>query len=563
MQQRDGVAEARLEARDGLRRQRDLGHQHDHAPPALERPLRGPQVDLGLARAGDAVQEVLAARLDRRAAPPPARRSARPRGRRGGGSAAAPPARSAIVTSPRFSSRRRSRGRRPPGPAAARAARAGASVSRSPSSARRRPRAHSRSRGLPARRQHERQRPRRRRAVLLRHPQRELDEVGADRLLAHRARRHQPLRRHLAVRASPTTTPSSFWWPNGTRTTEPTSTRRVGQRVVERPAQAARGGQRLDPGDHAADPISLPVVNRILLGDNLDLMRAEPDGSVQLVYIDPPFNTGRDQRGARSSPPPRRGGGDRTGFGGRRYRPSCSSSPPTATLRRLPRLPRAAAARDAPAAAPQRHALLPHRLPRGALLQAAARRAVRPRVLPQRADLGLRLRRQAAPPLAGQARHDPRLRRTRAPTTSTPRRSTASRTWRPGLVTPEKAARGKLPTDVWWHTIVSPTGREKTGYPTQKPEGVLRRMVQASRPGDLCLDPFAGSARSARSPPARPPLPADGLQPGGGHGCDPSTARDLTSRSTLGFHVHPWYRKDRFRLAARHAGGRRRSSAAS
>ena len=64
----------------------------------------------------------------------------------------------------------------------------------------------------------------------------------------------------------------------------------------------------------------------------------------------------------------------------------------------------------------------------------------------------------------------------------------------PGLVTAEKAARGKLPTDVWWHTIVSPTGREKTGYPTQKPEGVLRRIVQASsRPGDWCLDPFAGS----------------------------------------------------------------------
>jgi site-specific DNA-methyltransferase (adenine-specific) len=64
----------------------------------------------------------------------------------------------------------------------------------------------------------------------------------------------------------------------------------------------------------------------------------------------------------------------------------------------------------------------------------------------------------------------------------------------PGLVGPDKAALGKLPTDVWWHTIVSPTGREKTGYPTQKPEGVLRRIVQASsRPGDWVLDCFAGS----------------------------------------------------------------------
>jgi site-specific DNA-methyltransferase (adenine-specific) len=64
----------------------------------------------------------------------------------------------------------------------------------------------------------------------------------------------------------------------------------------------------------------------------------------------------------------------------------------------------------------------------------------------------------------------------------------------PGLVTPEKRELGKLPTDVWWHTIVSPTGREKTGYATQKPQGVLRRIVQASSaPGDWVLDFFAGS----------------------------------------------------------------------
>ncbi|MEY2825820.1 MAG: hypothetical protein RLZZ122_184, partial [Actinomycetota bacterium] len=64
----------------------------------------------------------------------------------------------------------------------------------------------------------------------------------------------------------------------------------------------------------------------------------------------------------------------------------------------------------------------------------------------------------------------------------------------PGLVTEEKVERGKLPTDVWWHTIVSPTGKEKTGYPTQKPEGILRRIIQASsKPGDAVLDFFAGS----------------------------------------------------------------------
>ena len=64
----------------------------------------------------------------------------------------------------------------------------------------------------------------------------------------------------------------------------------------------------------------------------------------------------------------------------------------------------------------------------------------------------------------------------------------------PGLVTAEKVERGKLPTDVWWHTIVSPTGKEKTGYPTQKPLGILRRVIQASSaPGDTVLDFFAGS----------------------------------------------------------------------
>ena len=64
----------------------------------------------------------------------------------------------------------------------------------------------------------------------------------------------------------------------------------------------------------------------------------------------------------------------------------------------------------------------------------------------------------------------------------------------PGLVGKEKAEKGKLPTDTWWHTIVSPTGKEKTGYPTQKPLGVLKRILTASsNPGDIILDFFAGS----------------------------------------------------------------------
>ena len=64
----------------------------------------------------------------------------------------------------------------------------------------------------------------------------------------------------------------------------------------------------------------------------------------------------------------------------------------------------------------------------------------------------------------------------------------------PGLVGKEKAARGKTPTDVWWHTIVNTNGKEKTGYPTQKPLGILNRIVKVhSAPGDTLLDFFAGS----------------------------------------------------------------------
>ena len=97
--------------------------------------------------------------------------------------------------------------------------------------------------------------------------------------------------------------------------------------------------------------------------------------------------------------------------------------------------------------------------------------------------------------LAGQARQHPRLRQGPGRLLlSTTKRSTAIPYMAPGLVGAEKAARGKLPTDTWWHTIVPTNGKEKTGYPTQKPLGILQRIVQASsRPGDVVLDFFAGS----------------------------------------------------------------------
>ncbi len=70
----------------------------------------------------------------------------------------------------------------------------------------------------------------------------------------------------------------------------------------------------------------------------------------------------------------------------------------------------------------------------------------------------------------------------------------------PGLVGADKAARGKTPTDTWWHTIVSPQSKERTGYPTQKPLPILCRIIRASsRPGDVVLDFFAGSGTTGEA----------------------------------------------------------------
>ena len=105
----------------------------------------------------------------------------------------------------------------------------------------------------------------------------------------------------------------------------------------------------------------------------------------------------------------------------------------------------------------------------------------------------------------------------------------------PGLVSAEKAARGKLPTDVWWHTIVPTNGRERTGYPTQKPEGILRRIVVrllATRrlvPGSVLR---LGHARRG-VPRARPPVRADRPQPGGGRGQRPAPVWQHRRRWTL------------------------------
>jgi site-specific DNA-methyltransferase (adenine-specific) len=237
-----------------------------------------------------------------------------------------------------------------------------------------------------------------------------------------------------------------------------------------------------------------PVHDQILLGENLELLPRFAAGAFQLVYIDPPFNTGRRQerRTLRAVGDPE---ADRIGFGGRRYRTellarsSYGDSFDDYLAFLAPRLEHA-------------HRLLgeegtlyfhidyreAHRC-KLLLDEIFGRRSFLNEII-WAYDYGARPRRRWP------AKHDTILVYVKDPERYHFDSEEVEREpyMAPGLVGPEKAARGKLPTDVWWHTIVSPTGAEKTGYPTQKPEGVVRRIVAASsRPGDWCLDFFAGS----------------------------------------------------------------------
>jgi site-specific DNA-methyltransferase (adenine-specific) len=232
----------------------------------------------------------------------------------------------------------------------------------------------------------------------------------------------------------------------------------------------------------------------VVQGDNADVLGRLPDGAFDLVYLDPPFNTGRAQARTRTrtmADPT----ATRVGFGGRRYRSEV-----------LARLGFEDAFGDylgflAPRLARCRELLAPH----GTLyLHIDYREAHYVKLLLDELfgrdaflneivwayDYGAKPRRRWP------AKHDTILVYVRTPGAHHFDADAVEREpyMAPGLVGPEKAARGKRPTDVWFHTIVPTNGRERTGYPTQKPEGVLRRIVAASaRPGGWCLDPFAGS----------------------------------------------------------------------
>jgi site-specific DNA-methyltransferase (adenine-specific) len=237
-----------------------------------------------------------------------------------------------------------------------------------------------------------------------------------------------------------------------------------------------------------------PSEDLVLLGDNLELLAELDDGIFQLAYLDPPFNTGRAQR-RKTLATVAAADGDRTGFQGRRYATSVLAESSYADefddyLGFLE--PRLLEVRRLLCDTGTLYLHIDYREAHYVklLLDELFGRDCFLNEIIWAYDYGARPRRRWP------AKHDTILVYVKDP----------DRYWfdaeaverepymAPGLVTAEKAARGKLPTDVWWHTIVSPTGKEKTGYPTQKPEGILRRIVQAStKPGDWCLDCFAGS----------------------------------------------------------------------
>jgi site-specific DNA-methyltransferase (adenine-specific) len=235
-------------------------------------------------------------------------------------------------------------------------------------------------------------------------------------------------------------------------------------------------------------------VHRVHQADNLAVLRQMPEGSVDLIYIDPPFNTGKQRRRTRlktTADPD----GDRNGFGGRRYR-----TEPGATTEY-------ADAFDDYLAFLEPRLREGYRVLKGTgsfyfhidyreshyckvLLDGIFGRDSFLNEIVWAYDYGGRAK------YKWPAKHDDIFLYVKDPAHYTFNREEIDRIpyMAPGLVGPEKAARGKLPTDTWWQTIVPPGGRESTGYATQKPIAILRRIIKASsNPGDLVLDFFAGS----------------------------------------------------------------------
>jgi len=232
----------------------------------------------------------------------------------------------------------------------------------------------------------------------------------------------------------------------------------------------------------------------VVQAENLRFLAGVPDARFDLIYIDPPFNTGK-ARVLERLKTTSHAEGDRTGFGGKRYKSEVVSRSSYADrfddyqafLR--PRL------EEAHRVLAETGSLFVHldsresHYAKVALDEIFGRDGFQNEII-WAYDYGGRSRKRWS------AKHDVILWYTRDPKRYTYRYDDIDRIpyMAPGLVGKEKAARGKTPTDVWWQTIVPPGGKERTGYPTQKPIAILERIVRVhSNPGDLVLDFFAGS----------------------------------------------------------------------
>lgn len=236
-------------------------------------------------------------------------------------------------------------------------------------------------------------------------------------------------------------------------------------------------------------------MRRIVFGDNLDVLRGLEDGFAHLVYIDPPFNTGKRQDRRRIRTIRDEEHGDRTGFGGKRYRTldlgksGFDDAFADYLLFLEPRMVEARRILD-PGGSFFLHADYREVHYLKVMLDAIFGRPSFMNEIIWAYDYGARSKTRWP------AKHDTILWYAKDPKSYTFHYGEMDRIpyMAPGLVGKEKAARGKTPTDVWWHTIVSPNGNEKTGYATQKPLGVVERIVKVhSSPGDVCVDFFAGS----------------------------------------------------------------------
>ena len=242
------------------------------------------------------------------------------------------------------------------------------------------------------------------------------------------------------------------------------------------------------------------LVSKVYLADNLKIMGEIPANSIPLIYADPPFNTGKVQRRIQIRTV-RKADGDRTGFAGRRYQTINVGSTEFTDFyddyldfleKRLREMHRILTANGT---------LYFHIDFREVhyckiLLDSIFGRESFLNEIIWAYDYGGRPKNRWPP------KHDNILVYVKDPNDYVFNHDEIERIpyMAPGLVGPEKAARGKLPTDTWWHTIVATNGSEKTGYATQKPLGIVKRIVQASSlPGDTVLDPFAGSGTAGEA----------------------------------------------------------------